>query len=146
MLRLALFCTLPYLLSAVAPLGWPTGSVRHRYYDTPNGQLHYVIGGDVSSSNRIPMLLLHSHPRSTTEFRYFAADMNPQIPFLAIDYFGMGYSDDYKGDGANDTFCTFEAIASHALEIATKEGADKFIVVGHLKGAHPAIELAYQAT
>lgn len=144
-MRLAAFCVLPALISAVPPLGWPTGSVKHRYYDTPKGQLHYVVSGDVSLSSQRPMLLLHSHPRSTTEFRYFAQDMSPKIPFIAIDWFGMGYSDDYKGFNSKDAFCTFEAMGSYALEIAAEERMSKFVVVGHMKGAHPAIELAYQA-
>jgi hypothetical protein len=70
--------------------------------------------------------------------------MGQQTPFLAIDWFGMGYSDDYRGTDANDKFCTFESMAGYALEIASKENMKKCVVVGHMKGAHPAIELAYQ--
>jgi len=128
---------------AVAPLGWPTASVRHRYLDTPKGQLHYVVGGNVSDPRS--MLLIHSHPRSTTEFRYMVEVMKSQVPFIAIDWFGMGYSEDYLGSGEHDQWCSFEDMAAFILQIASNEQMGKFTVVGHLKGSHPAIELAYQA-
>jgi pimeloyl-ACP methyl ester carboxylesterase len=66
-------------------------------------------------------------------------------PFLAIDWFGMGMSDDYKGADASDTFCTFEEMAQYLRKIADVEHVKKFVPVGNLKGANPAIELAYQA-
>jgi len=138
----------PLLLAAGAfcePMGWPTGSVKHRFLDTPNGQLHYVVGGRVSQLFGTTLVLLHSHPRSTTEFKYFTRDLDGRFPFVAVDYFGMGLSEDYLGANASDQFCTVEAYAAYILKILDKEWVHRFAVMGNLKGAHNAAEVAAQA-
>lgn len=136
------------LLPAVAAgaarqVGWPTGAVRHRFHDTPNGQLHYVTAGNVRTQR--PLVYIHAHPRSGTEFKHVLAEMGGAVPFVAVDFFGMGQSEDYMGRDANDTFVTFEAMASYTLEILDAEGARHFDVGAFLKGCNPAIELAAQA-
>lgn len=140
---LAFVLASPFLVVAVPPSGWPTGSVRHRFHDTPSGQIHYVLGGDVTHG--VPLLLFHSHPRSTVEFRYFIGDLGPKTAFIAIDMFGMGLSEDYKGKDESDKFCTFETFARYALEILAQESVQKFAPIGNLKGCSLAIETAFQA-
>lgn len=127
-------------------LGWPTGSVVHRYHDTANGQLHYVKsrlpGANWTSA---PLVFLHAHPRSTVEFRYVAEALSG-APFIAVDYFGMGQSEDYLPTGPSaPQFCSFQALAAHVLDILKTEGVSEFVPVGHAKGAHPTIELAAAA-
>jgi len=57
----------------------------------------------------------------------------------------MGKSEDYQGLAASDDFCTFEKMATYALQIAEQEGMGQFVSLGNLKGAHPALELAAAA-
>jgi len=150
---MALMPLLPSLLAPLLvavgaftePMGWPTGSVKHRFLDTPNGQLHYVVGGHVSQHSGTTLLLLHSHPRSTTEFKYFVRDLGAGFPFVIVDYFGMGLSEDYQGANASDLFCTVEAYAAYVLSILDTEGIDRFAALGNLKGVHSAAEVAAQA-
>jgi len=134
-------------ISAAAQLGWPTGSVHHAFHDTPKGQLHYVTSA-LKTSLQPPLLYLHSHPRSSADFRYVFAELGyvwePRggVPLIAVDWFGMGSSEDYKGKNATDEFCTFEEFASYVLEIVTKEGVKEFVPVGALKGAMETVEVA----
>lgn len=130
--------------AAAGQLGWPTGSVHHAFHDTPKGQLHYVTSG-LQASRQAPIVYLHSHPRSSSDFKHVFADLNGSIPLIAVDWFGMGSSEDYKGKDAADEFCTFEEFATYIFEILAKEGVDEFVSAGCLKGAHPAIEVAAQA-
>lgn len=128
-------------IGAAAQLGWPTGSVHHAFYDTPKGQLHYVTSG-LKTSRKPPLVYLHSHPRSSADFRYVFAELDGSVPLIAVDWFGMGSSEDYKGKNATDEFCTFEEFASYVLEIVAKEGVSEFVPAGTLKGAHPSVEVA----
>jgi len=122
-------------------LGWPSGQVSHHFHDTEYGQIHYVTSGDLSKT---PMVYLHAHPRSSAEFKYVHAEMDGAVPFLAVDWFGFGQSEDYRGSSEDD-FITFEGFSTLALDILDKHSIDQFSVVGWMKGAHPAIELAAQA-
>jgi len=137
-------CLALILGTAAGQLGWPTGSVHHAFHDTPRGQLHYVTSG-LRVSRQAPILYLHSHPRSSADFKYIFAELGGSIPLIAVDWFGMGSSEDYKGRDAADEFCTFEEFATYVFEILAKEGVGEFVSAGCLKGAHPAIELAAQA-
>lgn len=133
--------------SAAAQLGWPTGSVHHAYFDTPKGQLHFVTSGlDVRGPNpsKVPLLYLHGHPRSSTDFKHVFAALNGAVPLIAVDWFGMGFSEAYAGKDADD-FCTFEEFAGYAISIVDKLGVNRFVPAGTLKGAHPSIEIAAQA-
>jgi len=131
------------------PFGWPRGTITHKYHYTdpthPFGtaRLHYVTWGDLKS--RPPMVLLHSHPRSTVEFKYLFDAMgrigNP-VPFLALDWFGMGGSDEYAAQQFSPPIPTFWSMAETVRSILRAEGVREFSVVGHMQGAHLAIELA----
>jgi len=124
--------------SASAPLGWKTGVVQHHFYSTKNGQLHYVTRGEVSRPGSL--VYFHSHPRSSTEFKHILPELG-NVNFLAIDYFGMGMSDDFLGSSEDD-FCTFELYAQYALEILNQHRVRTFVPAGWLKGFNAAIELA----
>jgi len=121
--------------------GWPSGQVRHLFHDSEHGQIHYVTSGDLSKT---PMVYYHGHPRSTAEFKHVHAEMNGSVPFLGVDWFGFGQSEDFRGS-SDDDFATFEKVSSITMDILNKHHVDKFSVVGWLKGAHPAVELAAQA-
>lgn len=139
-----LLCLLSGGVLAAPQTGWPTGSVKHRYFDTPNGQIHYVLGGGAGQLfSKTPLVFQHGHPRSTVEFKYLAAKLKQ--PFIALDYFSMGLSEDYKGKDENDLFCSFQQWASYVLKILDHEHVRSFVSMGSLKGAHPALELAAQA-
>lgn len=122
-------------------IGWPSGEVRHHFHDTEYGQIHYVTSGDLSNT---PMVYYHGHPRSSSDFKHVHAEMNGAVPFLGVDWFGFGQSEDFKGSDEDD-FATFELFANLTLDIVNKHKIDKFSPVGWLKGCHSAIELANQA-
>jgi len=133
---LRLFALAAGNLGAQGTLGWPTGAVRHAFFDTPHGQLHYVAGAGSAGPT---VVHFHGHPSSTVEFKYIGAELG--LPFVAIDWFGMGLSEDFAGDG----FCTFPEMGALVLELLRKEGVKEFVASGNLKGAHPALALAAQA-
>ena len=62
------------------------------FHTTPAGQIHYVTGGDFSKQTTL--LLLHGHPRSTTEFRGLVDALQGKYAFVALDFFGFGCSDE----------------------------------------------------
>lgn len=125
-------------------IGWPSGSVKHNFHSTPTGQLHYVTSGDVSQKGTL--LYMHAHPRSASEFKYVHAALNGSVPFIGVDLYGFGQSEDYKGQNDTDEWFSFETIASRMLEIAAREGVRDFTATGFLKGCNVAIELAYQGS
>jgi len=141
-LRFALLLVLAAADTDWNSVGWPTGSVSHHFFSTPRGQLHYVKGEGAASST---LVLLHGHPRSTTEFKYFAADLQHKAPFIAVDYFGLGLSEDYHGVDAKDIFCTAELYAKYVLQLLAAERVSQITVVGNLKGVNQAVEIAAQA-
>lgn len=146
-MAMALRAAAALLGTAAAQLGWPTGSVHHAYFDTPKGQLHFVTSGlDTSKPNpdKVPLLYLHSHPRSSTDFKHVFAELGGSVPMIAVDWFGFGFSEAYAGRDSDD-FCTFEEFAGYSIGIADHLGVDRFIPAGSLKGAHPSIEIAAQA-
>jgi len=133
--------------SAVGQLGWPTGTVHHAFFDTPKGQLHYVTSGlalENLNPDKEPLLYLHGHPRSSTDFKQVFAELDGAVPVIAVDWFGMGFSEAYAGRDSDD-FCTFEEFAGYAIAIVDSLGVDRFVPAGALKGAHPSIEIAAQA-
>lgn len=131
---------------AAAQLGWPTHSVTHKFMDTENGQLHYVTNGPLDTETP-PLVYLHAHPRSSTEIKLVYAEMIHDTPFVAVDMFGMGFSEAYEGNKLqprSDDHVTFEKYAEYVLKILEKEGVKQFVPAGNEKGAHAAIELGAQ--
>lgn len=131
------------IASATAPqhVGWPTGVVHHNFFDTPSGQLHYVTSG-LANADSPPIVYMHSHPRSSSEVQYVLQELKGSQPFLAVDWFGMGFSDDYAGA---DDFCKYEEFIGYVLDILAKEDVEQFIPMGWMKGASPAAALAAEA-
>jgi len=124
---------------AMAQSVWPVELGVSRYFhDTPQGALHYVVRGDPSKEP--PLVLFHSDPRSTTEFRHFVEAFSRPRPFIAVDFYGMGASDDCRCK--TDEFVRFETYAAEVLDILEKHGAKKFVPLGILKGTNPALALA----
>merc|ERR1712025_145628 len=77
---------------------------------------------------------------------YVHAALNGSVPFIGVDLYGFGQSEDYKGQNGTDEWFSFESVATRMLEIAAKEGVKEFTAAGFLKGCNIAIELAYQGS
>jgi len=133
------------LLPLLANAAWTPGAVKRRFHETPKGALHYVVGGDVADNDTPTMVFFHGHPRSTEMFRGFVEHLPKSQPFIAIDYYGAGSSDECDCNEKDDEFVTFETFAKYALDICNKEGVKSLIPFGALTGGSPAIELAVLA-
>jgi len=133
------------LLPLLANAAWTPGAVKRRFHETPKGALHYVVGGNVVDSDTPTMVFFHGHPRSTEMFRGFVEHLPKSQPFIAIDYYGAGSSDECDCNEKDDEFVTFETFAKYALDICKQEGVKSLIPFGALTGGSPAIELAVLA-
>ena len=128
---------------ALALCAWPPGSVRRGFYATSKGALHYVVRGNVSAAP--PLVFFHAHPRSTEQVRVLADEIPISQPLIAVDYFGVGSSDECICDEAVDEFVPYTTFAKMVLEICNREGVGKMIPLGSLTGASGAYELAWLA-
>jgi pimeloyl-ACP methyl ester carboxylesterase len=99
--------------------------------------------GNVSAAP--PFVFFHAHPRSTEEFRLFMEAVPESQPFVAVDYFGAGFSDECQCDDSTDEFVSYPTFAAMTLEICDKLGVKKMLPFGSLNGANGAIELAWLA-
>lgn len=135
-LRFVVAITCATLVSAA----WPPGSVNRSFYHTPKGLLHYVWHGDVTATP--PFVYFHAHPRSTEEFKTLTQALPETQPFVAVDYFGAGSSDECLCDEAHDEFVTYDTFAQWVLDICDSLGVKNLIPFGSLTGASGAIELA----
>jgi len=91
-------------------------------------------------SGAVPLVLFHSDPRSGSEFKYLMSAMSTPWPFIAVDYYGMGFSEECQCEESK--FVGFTDYASSVNEILLKHKINKFIPVGCLKGTNPALALA----
>ena len=140
--RLSLFISAALMLEVV--LGaWPPGYVRRVFYDTPKGAIHYVVRGNVSGT--APLIFFHGHPRSTEQIKLLMLNIPKSQPFIAVDYFGAGSSDECQCDESKDEFVTYNVFAQWVLNICDAEGVQKLIPFGALTGGGPAFELAWLA-
>mmetsp|Transcript_34626 Transcript_34626/g.92849 ORF Transcript_34626/g.92849 Transcript_34626/m.92849 type:complete len:343 (+) Transcript_34626:39-1067(+) len=136
--RVLVFCLGPALAA------WPPGAVRRRFWETPRGFLHYVVRGDVAATP--PLVFFHAHPASTEQLRFLAEKLPQSQPFIAVDYFGAGSSDECICDEGKDEFVDYTTFAFFVLQICDAEKAGKIIPFGVLTGGSPALELAYLAS
>jgi pimeloyl-ACP methyl ester carboxylesterase len=136
-----LLCAFAIFATVEAAPAWPSelGVTRH-FHETQKGALHYVLRGNVEAS--APLVFLHGHPRSTLEFQYLAQDIHSSQPFIAVDYYGFGASDDCRCDNATSEFVSFPKYAQEVLAILDKHGVKKFVPLGNLKGYNAAVALA----
>lgn len=138
-LKLAALAILLGASLTVAASVWPVElGVSRAFHETPRGLLHYVHRGDLASG--APLVLFHGDPRSSTEFRFLVEAFPTQRAFVAVDFYGMGASDDCRC-GPKD-FVKFEDYAAEVLKILSGLGVKQFIPVGNLKGAGIAVALA----
>jgi len=137
---LLLQAALLLLVAPVAMAAWPPGYVNRSFHQTPKGFLHYVVHGDVAHTP--PFVFFHGHPRSTEMFHDLALQLPPSQPFIAVDYFGAGHSDECLCNETADEFVTYNQFAVWVLDICADVGATKIVPFGALTGGSPAIELA----
>ncbi|EKU99972.1 putative hydrolase or acyltransferase of alpha/beta superfamily [Leptolyngbya sp. PCC 7375] len=62
--------------------------IKRAFLDTPDGQIHYRIGGEGE-----PLLLLHMNPRSSDEYRELMPILGQHYQVIAMDAMGFGDSD-----------------------------------------------------
>ena len=110
----ALLVALPLALGA-----WPPGAVRRGFHTTPNGALHYVVGGNVTATP--PLVFFHAHPRSTEQIKILMTKIPKTQPFIAVDYFGAGSSDECQCDESKDEFVPYTTFAQWVLDICDAE-------------------------
>lgn len=127
-----------FLLQSQMSMAWPRSlNVTRYFHSTEKGQLHYVIGGDLASG-QAPLVMLHSDPRSSAEFKYIAQAL--KRPFVAVDFYGMGASEECKCE--EEEFVKFPDYAASVNEILLKHSINKFVPFGCLKGTNSALALA----
>lgn len=63
-------------------------------------------------------------------------------PFIGIDYFGLGHSDECQCNETADEYVSYQQFAAWSMEICHAVGATRVIPFGALTGASPALELA----
>jgi pimeloyl-ACP methyl ester carboxylesterase len=113
------------------------GSTRS-FHATPDGQIHYVTAGDFSTQTTL--LLLHGHPRSTTEFRGLVNDLQGKYAFVALDFFGFGASDDCSScDPDSGRHVDVKQWASYVIEVMDALEVKRFVPLGSLKGTYSAV-------
>ena len=127
------------------PTIWPSRSwARRGFYHTDYGSIHYVYGGDFSTS--APTLaFFHMNPRSTADFEQTIELLHADYSFVAFDYFGQGHSDDDPRSGSNavDTdFVSAGEFASYAVAIMDSLSVDQFVPIGASSGSGIALNLA----
>lgn len=128
------------LIQTYAITAWPRSlNVTHHFHTTDEGQLHYVLGGNLETG--VPLVLLHSDPRSSVEFKHLLAAVSKPQPFVAVDFYGMGFSEECRC-GGSAKFVKFTDYAHSVYDILLKHGIDEFVPVGCLKGSYPALALA----
>lgn len=134
------FCTITVLSfpgSTASPPLKTKGSTRG-FHTTPEGQIHYVTAGDPSSQQTL--LLLHGHPRSTTEFRGLVDALQGKYAFVALDFFGFGASDDCAAcDPDSGTHVDVKQWAGYVIEVMDALNITRFVPVGSLKGTYSAV-------
>ena len=118
--------------------------MRRAFHSTPKGALHYVVRGDVKATP--PLVLFHAHPRSGEQFKLLASNIPASQPFIAVDYFGAGSSDECECNELVDEFVGMNDFAKWVLDICDVEGVDKLVPFGSETGASAAIELAWLAS
>jgi len=120
-----------------------TKSSVRGFHSTPEGQIHYVAGGDYSSGHETTLLLLHGHPRSTTEFRGLVEALEGKYAFVALDFFGFGSSDDCVScDSTTNAHVDVARWSSYAVEIMDSLNVSTFVPVASLKGTYSAAYIA----
>jgi hypothetical protein len=131
-------------LVACALAHWEPSTVKRGLFDTPHGLLHFVYRGNVSAS--APLVFFHAHPRSTEEFRPLAQHIPLSQPFIAVDYYGAGASDECTTcDESKDEFIAYAEFSTQVMKLCDRLGVKKVIPFGALTGASPALEFAGQA-
>ena len=111
---ICLIALLPVALGA-----WPPGAVRRAFHTTPKGALHYVVGGNVTATP--PLVFFHAHPRSTEQIKVLMTKIPKAQPFIAVDYFGAGSSDECQCDETKDEFVPYTTFAQWVLDICDAE-------------------------
>lgn len=107
-----------------------TPVIKRAFLDTPDGQIHYRIGGAGD-----PLLLLHMNPRSSDEYRELMPLLAQQHQVIAMDLMGFGDSDKpprlYSvADYAQTVIALFDSL-----------GIDQANVMGNHTGAFVAGEV-----
>ena len=101
--------------------------------------LNLVVGG-----HGPPLLLLHGYPQTHAMWHGLAPWFAEAFTVVAPDLRGYGDSDKPPGDAAHLTYSK-RMTAKDLLELMTALGFEKFVVVGHDRGARVAHRLALDA-
>jgi pimeloyl-ACP methyl ester carboxylesterase len=98
---------------------------------TSVGYVHYR-----SSGQGKPIVLLHSCPKSSTQFLELTPILNRHLHVVAVDYPSYGMSDPIPGNPKVEDY------AKIIMEVMDGLKVDKFAVLGEATGAYIAVELA----
>src|ERR1700747_126568 len=100
----------------------------------PQGRLHVDDGG---RGDALPVLFVHGNGANLTQWRAQLDHLRPSRRAVAFDLRGMGQSD----LPANGDY-SVAAMADDVEAVADALHLKRFVIVGHLYGAHVAAEYA----
>jgi len=107
-----------------------------RRIGTSGGQIHCRIGGGGP-----PLLLLHGYPQTHAMWHKVAPVLSEKFQLVIADLPGYGASDIPKNDSQNTPFSK-RAMAHSLIELMVSLGHERFLVVGHDRGARVTYRMA----
>ena len=112
------------------------GFTRHRIETSPSTTINLVAAGTGEG-----LLLLHGCPETLVMWHKIAPALADDFAVVASDL--RGYGDSSKPPGASDHGnYSFRAMARDQLEVMKALGHDRFVVVGHDRGARVVHRMA----
>ncbi len=109
---------------------------RTQRFETTGATIHTVVGGSGP-----PLLLLHGHPQTHVMWHKVAPRLAGRFSIVAADL--RGYGDSSKPpDGQNHAGYSKRAMGQDMAEVMTQLGFDRFVLVGHDRGARVATRMA----
>jgi len=106
-------------------------TIRRRFADTPQGQIHYAAAGRGE-----PLMLLHQTPRSWDEYREVLPIIGVKYRTIAMDTLGFG--DSYR---LNEE-ASIELYAQGVIQLLDALAIERTSIVGHHTGGVIAVEVA----
>lgn len=110
--------------------------------DTGDAVIHGVVAEVGPGDGRLPLLLLHGFPQSSAMWHRIAPALHAAgRTVVATDLRGYGRSSRPAG-GEDHSGYSFRSMAADQVEVMSRLGYDRFVVVSHDRGARVAHRMA----
>lgn len=106
--------------------------MKRGFVDSPDGQIHYRIGGDGPA-----LIVLHHTPGSSLQLEPFLEALAKRVKAIGMDTMGYGES-----DRPAKPFTTTGEFARTVVALADGLGLEKFHLMGALTGSQIALQVA----